>query len=85
MRQKYEIPSRDINGQENDSDEPNFEKMSFDEENWDEPTQSQDIWNAAEYKNNTLLDEDDDTHISDNNPFAKQRLLKSKYKNLYSS
>ena len=86
VSQNYEIPSRDLKGNENDSDEQIPEDMSCDEETWDEPSQSQDIWYADAYRNNLINTEgDEDSHISENNPFAKQRLLKSKYKNLYSN
>ena len=87
VSQNYEIPSRDLKGNKNDSDEEIPEDMCCDEETWDEPSQSQDIWHANAYRNNLLNDNvaDKDSHISENNPFAKQRLLKSKYKNLHSS
>ena len=86
VSQNYEIPSRDLKGNENDSDEQIPEDMSCDEETWDEPSQSQDVWHADAYRNNLMNTEgDEDSRISENNPFAKQRLLKSKYKNLYSN
>ena len=84
--QDYDIPSRDLKGNENDSDEQIPEDMSCDEETWDEPPQSQDVWHADAYRNNLMNTEGDEgSRISENNPFAKQRLLKSKYKNLYSN
>ena len=85
--QNHEIPSRDLMGNKNDSDEEIPEDTCCNEETWDEPPQSQDIWHANAYRNNLLNNNgaDEDSHISENNPFAKQRLLKSKYKNLHSS
>ena len=79
---KYGILSRDINHDENDSDEQNLDKMSCEKGQGDEPPPSQDIWDADEYKNNWIGEEGDgdDSHISESNPFARQRLLKSKYK-----
>lgn len=79
-----EIISRDLNGEENDSDEIDFDGNTLsDEREWEEPTQSQDTWHAGSYHDNIV--EGNDNHISENNPFAKQRILKSKYKSLYSS
>ena len=79
------IVSRDVNGDENDSDEIDIDGNTFcdNEKEWEEPTQSQDMWHAQSYNDNIV--EDNDQHISENNPFAKQRLLKSRYKSLYSS
>ena len=79
-----EIVSRDLDADENDSDEIDIDGSTFcDEKEWKEPTQSQDMWDAQSYNDN--IAEDNDHHISENNPFAKQRLLKSRYKSLYSS
>ena len=66
VSQNYEIPSRDLKGNENDSDEQIPEDMSCDEETWDEPSQSQDVWHADAYRNNLMNTEgDEDSHISE--------------------
>ena len=76
-----------MNENKNDSDEQNPENMSCVEEQWDEPSPSQNIWDADEYRNSLIGEEGDgdDSYISENNPFARQRFLKLKYKNLYAS
>ena len=47
--------SRDLKGNENDSDEQIPEDMSCNEETWEETLQNQDIWHADVYRNNLIL------------------------------
>lgn len=77
-----EIPSRDLNGEGNDSDEMH-EDVKPDNDPFDDISPAQDVWNLDE--DLLEIDRDEKQNISENNPFAKQRILKSKYKNMYSS
>ena len=75
-----EIPSRDLHGGENDSDEmrEDLDHISYDISPAQDPT----TW-----PDDDLLEIDgaESRNISENNPFARQRILKSKYKSMYSS
>lgn len=79
------IPSRDLNGEDNDSDEmgedAGSDNMSI-ADNDISPSQ-QDISHYDEHLRN--IDKDENLNISENNPFARQRVLKSRYKNMYNT
>ena len=73
------IPPRDLHGEANDSD--GDEKLDFDHILCDDISPAQDIHRLDDFD----MSEDENHNISENNPFAKQRILKSKYKNMYSA
>ena len=76
------IPPRDLHGEANDSDGMD-EKLKFDHIPYDDlisPAQ-----NLLHLDDSLDMSEDENHNISENNPFAKQRILKSRYKNMYSA
>lgn len=81
---KSEIPSRDLNGEDNDSDEmgedTGSDNMSIAD---NDISPAQDISHYDEHLRN--IDKDENLNISENNPFARQRVLKSRYKNMYNT
>ena len=79
---KSEIPSRDLNGDGNDSDEMGDDTRSDNMSIANDTSQAQDI---SHYDDDLRDIDKDENNISENNPFARQRVLKSKYKNMYST
>ena len=77
------IPPRDLHGEANDSDGMD-EKLKFDHISYDDISPAQDI-NLHHLDDSLDMSEDENHNISENNPFAKQRILKSKHKNMYSA
>ena len=76
-----DIPPRDLHGEENDSDGMDG-KSKFDHISYDDISPAQ---NLHHLDDSLDMSEDENHNISENNPFAKQRILKSKYKNMYSA
>ena len=73
------IPPRDLHGEANDSDGMD-EKAKLDHIPYDDLiSPAQDLHHFDDD-----MSEDENHNISENNPFAKQRILKSRYKNMYS-
>ena len=72
------IPPRDLHGEANDSDgmDEKFDHILYDDIS---PAQ-----NLHHLDDSLDMSEDENHNISENNPFAKQRILKSRYKNMYS-
>lgn len=79
-RQTGDIPSRDLHGEANDSDGMG-EEVKLDHTSYEDISPTQNSWDADELLD---MDEGENHNISENNPFAKQRILKSKYKSKYS-
>ena len=75
-----DIPPRDLNGKANDSDGM-AEKLKLDHVSYDDISPAQDLHHLED---SFEMSEDENHNISENNPFAKQRILNSKYKNMYS-
>ena len=79
-----DIPIRDVHGGHNSDEE-------LEEERKEEKTTSEiidpeyeDVWQYGDDDCYDIeIDGDESRNISENNPFAKQRVLKSKYKNMY--
>ena len=80
---KSEIPSRDLNGEDNDSDEMGEDARSDNMSIVNDISPAQDISHYDEDLRN--IDRDENLNISENNPFARQRVLKSRYKNMYNT
>ena len=76
-----DIPPRDLHGEAKGSDEMQ-EEVKLDHIPYDDLiTPSQNVWRDDDLLE---IDEDENHIISENNAFAKKRMLKSKYKSMYS-
>ena len=84
-----DIPIRDVHGNNNSDEDLEDERKKHKTDGF-VGSQYEDIWQDDDDdddddtdSNDIKIDEDESQVISGNNPFAKQRILKSKYKNMY--